>query len=354
MISTSKFTAEMLRNLSKDYDENVFFSPYSIATAFAIVANGAKRNTADEMWNVLPDPNSWIGLSNIDTVNVANGIWLQDGISLYASYERLISTYAAEYAHWDFKNNAEGGRLEANRWAFEKTKERIKDLFPEGSMDDLTRLVIVNAIHFKDSWAEKFDKSRTVPDTFETPTGPVTVQMMKARKRKVQVLKGEDAFAVVLPYQNSALDMAIILPNHPSLRVPVENYLGSYLEDLNDRRMTGIMTLDLEIPKFKMETKYDLIPAMMQAGMWEVFTDNSDLSGISPDEPNLKIGAARHKAFVEVNEEGTEAAAATGIAVARCLSIEMTQTFRVDQPFIPVIRYNGQPVFTGRVVDPTK
>ena len=304
MSTMFNFTGSLLPVISK-HNENAFFSPYSIDSAFTIVAHGASGTTAEEMWNTLPEERDrYKGLKDSSSVDVANAAWLQEGIEVFPEYKKMLETYRAEIAHADFATNAEGARKRVNKWVYEKTKERIKDILPPNSLDQYTKLVIANAIYFKSSWLEEFNKDLTRDDWFESPEGRAQVKMMHASGRSVGMMEDSIYSAVILPYKDTKMDMLIVLPKSESMRPQVESEFARILAESKDWDRVHYEKLDvLQIPKFKLETDYDLIPSMSQLGMNIVFTDYSKLDKISPQEPNLFISAAFHKAFVEVDRK---------------------------------------------------
>jgi serpin B len=349
------FTQSLLPKLAGK-NTNIFFSPYSIDTAFTVVAEGASGATEEEMRAVLPSESTrYGGVDGVSSINVANAVWLQRGIEFFPEFEKAARDFKAELAYADFYSNHEGAREKVNEWTYRRTQERIKDILPPGSVSDLTKLVVANAIHFKDSWLQEFSKRMTRPEKFFTPEGPVEVMMMSDRERGTLLVEAEDYSAVILPYKNKRVDMAIILPRTEVGRGQVEMKLGEILRELSKSDLRSMQELDaLQIPQFKMETNYNLNGPMQALGMRIAFSDHSQLNRISPQEPHLMIGGAFHKAFVEVNEEGTEAAAATAIAVKRSFgAFAQRRIFRADHPFLFAIRCDGDPIFVGRVVNPT-
>jgi serpin B len=234
-----------------------------------------------------------------------------------------------------------------------KTNEKIKDLIPEGVLDDLTRLVITNAIYFKGTWVTQFDEKNTVEEDFVTDTGnTVQVPMMKLEEAYFKYAETDLLQVVELPYQGDKVSMLILLPRDSTDLSPVEESLT--LDNLSLwKNSLRNQTVTVEIPKFNVETEYTLNELLIDLGMPSAFDPSSaDLSGITEQE-ELYIAAALHKAFVEVNEEGTEAAAATGVVIGTT-SAPIIPLFRADHPFIFIIQDSdtGNILFMGRVSNP--
>ena len=304
-----------------------------------------------ELENVAPYLDSYEGIDKVPSVNIANAVWIQSGIKIIPAYEISLAEFSVEFGQLDFESDPVEACKVVNGWVYDATKGKIKDILP--GVDSLDRLIIASAIHFKDSWEKEFRKSGTNLHPFYTPTGPINVRTMRDAKRKDTRFWEEEDFAVaVLPYRDPSLEMVIILPASEATRPETERQLESILDDVNSNAHNE--DLNISLPRFKMETTYDLIPVMRRMGIKRVFTDSSDLSAISREEPNLKIGGAYHKAFVDVNEEGTEAAAATAVRMMKCCArIGDVIEFRVDHPFLFAIRYDGSPLFIGRVTNPS-
>ena len=348
--SPNKYAHSLLPKLG-NINDNLFFSPYNIACAFAMVMLGANGDTATELESLAPDLSSYEGVDDVTSVTTANAVWIQQGIKLIPAYEHALREFKTDLGRLDFESDPTGACEAVNAWVAKKTQGKIRDILPD--VDRLDRLVIASAIYFKDSWEKEFRKVGTSLHPFYTTKGPKNVQMMRDAKRKDTRYWKEDDFAVaILPYRNPFMDMVIILPTAETSRPEVETELESILDDINSNAHNE--TLNISLPRFKMETNYDLVPTMKRLGVKQVFTDYSDLSAMSKDEPHLKVGGAYHKAFVDVNEEGTEAAAATGIRLMKCCASmgERVIEFKVDHPFLFTIRYDGAPLFVGRVTDP--
>jgi len=353
---------------------NLFFSPYSLSTALAMTYSGARGETAAEMARLLhfnlpqPEVARTFGelAQQMDAVtrttalklDIANSLWCQKDFPFIESFLALTrDSYHAEARSVDFVQNTESARVEINSWVEHKTQDKIRDLIQSGQLDRTTRLVLCNAIYFKGQWASQFDPKATHPAPFFTLTGqqvqtPLMTRSVKLRSRAI------DDFALAsLPYVSNELSMVILLPKAtdglPGLeeRLNTGN-LGHWLSLLD---AAPELKTDLFLPKFKLNCRLLLARTLSALGMPTAFSDSADFSGIST-KPALQISDVVHQAFVDVNEEGTEAAAATGVMM-RMLAIQREPpVFRVDHPFVFLIRENrtGTILFLGRVLDPSK
>jgi serpin B len=356
-------------------DENTMLSPYSIATALSMLYPGARGETAEEIANVLhldvtdetlhevrnaidlalsaPPPAQGEADTRMPfTIRPANSAWGQGGYPFLDEYlEVLASQYGAGLRLVDFMTDPNGSREIINGWVEDATEDRIKDLIPEGSIDALTRLVLVNAIWFKANWAEQFDPELTTQDPFTLGSGDeVAVAMMHSSIRTGYT--SNDRFtAIRLPYAGDAA-MVIAVPNSGSL----SELLDSLAPDDLDISW-GDYQVELSVPSFEFEANIKLKDALMELGMVRAFSDpltpdGADFRGIEP-EGELYVTDALHKTFIAVDETGTEAAAATAIIMG-ILSMPQSATFTVDQPFLFWIEHTptGEMLFLGQVTDP--
>jgi serpin B len=357
---------------------NLFFSPYSISTALAMTYCGARGDTASQMASVLRLPtvkSETIPLERIaagygtlqkslqadpDTsgyqLNVANALWCQKDYSLWDSYTNLFtSSFGAGFNKLDFVGQTEASRKTINTWIKEQTNKKIKDLIPAGNIDATTRLVLTNAIYFKGDWATQFKKDDTESADFNvTPDKKVQVQMMY---QKGTFDYGESDMIQVLqmPYKGDELAMMIVLPK-PDFTFDefekkfVENHFLTIASASRKK-----IEVEVFLPKFKITCgTLELKGILREMGMKDAFSDAADFSGMT-GKRDLYISNVMHKAFVEVNEEGTEAAAATAVGM-KLTSLPMSPpVFRADRSFIFFIldtRTNCI-LFVGRVMNPT-
>lgn len=348
----------------KGQEGNLFFSPSSISTALAMTYAGMKGETATETARTLhftlpperlhPAFATLLSQYNAEgksyQLSVANRLWGQKDYSFLDSYLALTrEQYGAELEQVDFVNAAEEARQTINKWVEEKTQGKIEDLIPKGMLDSTSRLVLTNAIYFKGDWAKKFNPESTSPQPFfvakdqskEVPMMYQSDKFPNARADGVQILE--------MPYAGGDLSMVILLPEQQDGLADLEAKLS---EENVTRWLSALRETEVAVslPKFTMSSEFTLGKTLSEMGMARAFTREADLSGMSTQE-DLFISEVVHKGFVEVNEEGTEAAAATGVGIR---ATAMPPMFRADHPFVFLIRdtKTGNILFLGRVVDP--
>jgi serpin B len=280
--------------------------------------------------------------------------WIQSGLPLQAEFTARLRQAAATFAAADFAAAPEAARTEINRVIAGQTEGKITGLLPPGTVGQLTRLVLASAVYLKAPWAQPFPESATAGAPFY-PAGPdrpgLTVATMHLTAPQAY-LRGDGYQTVLLPYRDIGLAMAVVLPDGPlpALRPKVAAAgLGGLLAGTARHQVT------LSLPRFRLEAAFDLIPALRRLGVTEAFSDNADFSGITDAEP-LRIGAAVHKAYIDVDEHGTEAAAATAIAMVSRAAFRAPPpvTMVVDRPFLFTIvdTATGLPLFLGQVSRP--
>ena len=355
----------------KSEEGNIFFSPFSISTAMAMVYEGAEGKTAKEIKSVFGFPkydnsrrNQYSNLlSEINkkdkeyALKTANALWAEQDFNFLDKYLTTVEKYyGGKTTNLDFKNEWEASRLIINNWVEDKTNDKIKDLFPEGSIHPLTRLVLTNAIYFKAKWLIQFDADKTSAEYFRVnPDKSIKVPMMQptSQKSTFNYTQNKDLQILEMPYAGEDLSMLILLPLDDDIEVLENSFtiekLTEWKKSLRRRKV------NIYIPKFKFETKYFMKNTLSDLGMPTAFTNSADFSGMTGTK-DLKIDKVIHQAFIEVNEEGTEAAAATGIGVGMKTSMPPpTPIFKADHPFIFIIQQNetGNILFMGRVNNPT-
>ncbi len=366
------FAVDLYSQLSKR-DGNLFFSPESISTAFAMAYAGARGDTASEMAATLhftlpPDrlhPAMGALLADLNAahpdyqLHVANALWSEKGYSFLDGFVQLTSrNYGAGFNRVSFKLAPEAARLTINKWVEEKTEDKIKDLLPPGSVSPATKLVLTNAVYFKGDWQTPFDKAQTEQEDFHLSATKTIEAPLMHIEAKFSHFNGGAFQILEIPYKNGELSMFVLLPNDVGGLPSVEQSLtAANLAQWLGRLQSGPKVI-LTLPKFTMTERFELGDTLGAMGMKLAFERNeADFSAMT-GKLDLWISSALHKAYVEVNEEGTEAAAATGI-VMRSMAMAYEPppiTFRVDHPFIFLIRDNhsGGILFVGRVTDPTK
>ncbi|MEA3430914.1 MAG: serpin family protein [Nanoarchaeota archaeon] len=349
-------------------DTNIFFSPYSISTALAMTYEGAKGQTADEMKSVFHYPDIDImrpAYANIYNeinkkgkeykLSTANALWAQEDYTFLPEYFSTINQfYGGEVTNLNFKTETEKSRVTINNWIEDQTNDKIKDLIGKGDLKEATRLVLTNAIYFKGTWLKKFKKSNTRDQDFKVNNEKtVTVPMMTlgGEEANFNYLGIQDLQILELPYSGEELSMLILLPKGDLTNL--ESELS--IENINQwRAMLKEQNIRVSLPKFKFETKNYMAEDLIGMGMPTAFSNDADFSGMD-GTLKLKIDKVIHQAFVEVNEEGTEAAAATAVIMIE-KSMAMPTEFKADHPFIFLIQQKdtGNILFMGKVTDPTK
>lgn len=373
---SDQFAFELYQNLrEKETGKNIFFSPYSISTALSMVYEGARGETADEIRSVfhLPEDDTTRRSSVAAIYNrlnpknasyqlkTANALWVQNDHPIHSDYTDILANYyGGKATNLDFVNATESARQTINSWVEDQTNNKIKNLFRKGTILPATRLVLTNAIYFKGTWADQFKKEDTYDDDFHvTDDKTTTAHMMQRTGEDAKYNYDENDIAQVLelPYEGDDLSMLVVLPKENDLK-KIEDTLS--LETLDGwRSALREQRVDVYIPKFTFSSKYTLNDNLSNLGMPLAFTaptptGGADLTGIT-DERELFIGLVVHQAFIDVNEEGTEAAAATGISLLPTSMPIDIPVFRADHPFIFIIqeKKSGHILFMGRVIDPT-
>ncbi len=365
----SQFAIDMFLKIteSKKVDDNIFFSPFSISTALGMTYAGARGATAEEMAKALhftlsqKDLHPLISdlLTEINkggeaySLVTVNALWGQTGYPFNKEFKDLIKKYYdGGFRELDFAGAIEKSRKIINDWVEKNTKHKIKDLLHKGDITPLTRLVLTNAIYFKGNWEEEFDKKLTSKETFYTESKKSIQVDMMHKDAKFEYFKGNDFQAVELPYKGDKLSMMIILPTD---RDGIKNLEKEFtLKNLNTwRNNLRKEKIKLSIPKFTINTRYYMKEYFKKLGMKLAFTTGADLSGMEPKK-ELYIYKIIHQAFIDVNEEGTEAAAATAVVVNLKSIPKPIPIFKADHPFIFLIIYkpNNSILFLGEVVNP--
>uniref|UniRef100_A0A673H715 Serpin B6 n=1 Tax=Sinocyclocheilus rhinocerous TaxID=307959 RepID=A0A673H715_9TELE len=361
--ANTQFSLNLFKKISGgNTSKNVFYSPISISSALAMVSLGAKGNTAVQMFKVL-------SFTNPPKPGAATPAPRVKEDQIHSSFNKLMNSflkflndtkryYEAKLEEVDFKKKSEAARVDINKWVEKKTQGKIKDLLPQGSIDAMTRLVLVNAIYFKGNWEKKFPKEATSDGQFKlnkTQTKPVKMMNQKA-EFPLALIPEMNSQVLELPYVGKNLSMLIILPKEIEDETTGLQKLEKALtyEKLMEWTKPSKMRrqeVQVSLPRFKMEETYDMKSLLISMGMEDVFDGQKvNLSGMSPNN-DLLVSKVIHKAFVEVNEEGTEAAAATGAVIA---IRSFAQMFIADHPFLFFIRHNpsNSILFYGRFCSP--
>lgn len=356
-------------------DRNAFLSPHSVAIALGMTYAGARGETAAEIKKALrcelPDDRVHTAFNYLDLalaargkgaagkdgkpfrLNVANSTWGQSGMSFEAPFlDTLARDYGAGLNVVDFIAATEPARLAINGWVEDRTENRIKNLVPKGKLTSDTRLVLVNAVYFNAAWATSFPPEQTKPDTFVKTDGSlVDVQMMNLMSSRPYV-KTDGYEAVEMAYDGDELSLLVI--------APTTGTFAAFESSLTGRKVLDILAslkptdLFLSFPKLKVEAEFNLNTPLQALGMVKAFGD-ADLSGMSRSE-HLYISDVLHKTFGEIDENGTEAAAATAVINVASSTSAMPPSMRVDRPFLMAIvdRPTKTLLFLGRILEPQR
>lgn len=398
-----------LQNKLADEKGNLFFSPLSVSAALAMTSAGARGDTLKQMEKVLhlpKDPHPAYGelLGRFNKsggpatrqprryeFSVANAIWAQKDYEWHKAFAELTKAhYGTGLEEIDF-GESEAARKRINDWVGKETREKIKDLIPAGVISSLTRMVLANAVYFKSDWRTKFDPKQTKELPFTTADGATAkaplmtvasefryaefdlAELLAGQSPREKVLpeSGDDlerlqlpiaylrehaVQALEMPYAGGDLSMLVYLPRDPrSIRAVAALLTPGHFSPRTDTVNWSERKVNVTLPRFKVESKYTLNDALSGLGMKDAF-GAADFTGMSPRGRDLFISKVLHKAFVEVNEEGSEAAAATGVVIKERVSSrpEEPATFRADRPFVYAIRDNGTGavLFLGRYDGP--
>ncbi len=368
----NQFAFNLYRQLAADEPGNLFFSPYSISTAFAMTYAGARNETARQMAEAmvfnLPDRQlhqafeaSTERIQEIQAggeveLSVANALWPQQDYPFLETYLSLIEEhYGARVTALDYVSAAEAARQTINQWVEEQTRDRIQNLIPAGVLTPLTRMVLVNAIYFKGDWKLQFatEQTRDAP-FYPTPEQTVQVPMMY-QKAHFRYAALERLQLLELPYRGDQLSMLILLPKPEVELTQLEAEINA--ESIAAwHRQSRPREVNVFLPRFKTTSSLQLNQPLIAMGMRDAFNaSKADFSGMDGRPDSLYISAVLHKAFIEVNEEGSEAAAATAVIVATRAVTEPPPEFRADRPFLFMIRENhsGAILFLGRLQAPS-
>lgn len=369
---SNAFAVDLYAQLRKQ-DGNLFFSPESISTAFAMVYAGARGTTASQMATTLhftlpPDklhPAMGALLAGLNAphagyqLHVADALWAEKDFTFLDDFLKLTSSdYGAGFNRVDFKGAPNAARSTINQWVEEKTENKIKDLLPADAVTPATRLVLTNAIYFKGDWQSQFDKAQTQTEDFHGLAAQTVKAPLMHLTSKLGYFNGGTFQAVDIPYKSGELSMIVLLPNDTGGLPALEQSLTSANAKQWLSQLRPGSKVILTLPKFKMTQQFQLGSTLGAMGMTQAFERSAaDFSGIT-GKRDLWISAAIHKAYIDVNEEGTEAAAATAIGM-RSMAMQRPEppiVFRADHPFLFLIRDNrcGAILFMGRVTDPTK
>jgi serine protease inhibitor len=362
----AQFGFAVLRALTAEHPRsNVFVSPTSIAVALAMTANGAEGATRDAILSALGAGGQSAGAFNAANraladdiakttavqISIANAIWIQNGISIDPAFRQTLqSQYSAEAENVDFRTPAAAPAI--NAWVAKHTNDRIRKLVE--NIDPSTITMLTNAIAFKGKWSAQFDAKETQPHDFTTAAGHTKKVPMMKHSEEYRYANANGLESIRLPYADGTFAMYVVLPQD-------EARMSSFLEQLTADTFTklnsslAIQRGTIELPRFTLEYSATLNSILMKLGMGPAFGDSANFRGISKTQ-RLQISEVRHASFLKVDEEGTEAAAATSVGIRAAVARIQPPPFHmvVDRPFFIAIRdeHNGQVLFTGLIANP--
>ena len=367
-VSGRTFGSDLMRYLvaHEGTGQNLMISPVSLQMALTVAAAGARGDTRQQLATALrwgqPARRQLTAEGSLAqrlhggdgyTLDVANRLWTQSGLRLGDDYrEQMTRAFGDVVAEADFHGAPDDARTTINESVSEQTRGRIEDLLPSGSVTSNTRAVITNAVYFKGAWLEEFDPDLTYRAPFHRDDGSTVEVSLMVDKRDLRYGEVDGLQLVELPYRGEAVSMLCILPPKEGVREAVER-----LDVAEWERFDAALSeqeIDLVLPRFGFAAGYPMIDALRALGVRHAFDPASaDFSALT-EEADLFIDGVHHKTFVEVNEEGTEAAAATGITVG-VTSVARRPMFRADRPFLFAIRHveSGALLFLGLVADPS-
>jgi len=392
--ATNQFAVDLHRQLATG-DQNLCVSPYSVETALAMTFAGADGETRDQMSRVLhlskngdavdasfsslqrsleemtrktaeiaAESKKRGGPSEPITLAIANRLFAQSGYDFRSSFLDLVKKfYGAPFEALDFTKNADAARQHINKWVADQTRDRIRDLIPANGVNDMTRLVLANALYLKAPWASEFSEFHTKPKPFHVRGGATVDVAMMQRLNEFGYAKRDGFTAVTLPYSGGDLQFLVLLPDEVNGLQTLEKELSA--EKLAQCAKLERQDVDFSMPKFKFEPPTIALAAALKAlGMNSAFDQprgSANFDRIAPRKPNdyLYISDVFHKTFIAVDEKGTEAAAATAVTMMATTAMAPKPTpppivVNIDRPFLYAIQHvpSGVCLFLGRVTDP--
>jgi serpin B len=371
---SNQFAFDLYARMRSD-NGNLFFSPASISTALAMALSGASGETAAQMAKTLhfemPKDQldaalrdllaSWKanGKKQGFQLSLANRLWAQTGQPFLPAYLTVTRTdYGAELARLDFAHHAEDSRETINQWVEDETAGKIKNLILSAVQLGRARLVLTNAVYFKGDWTDPFKKNLTKNQDFHVSAGRTVKASLMHGRHNFRYAESDGLQVLELPYGDRSLSLVVLLPENKEGLAKLEERLTfanwqHWTQSLVSREVIVFL------PRFKTTTQFEMNPTLQSLGITSAFSpEMADFSGMTGSR-DFYISAVLHKAYVDVNEEGTEAAAATGIIMRptamRIPRPEQPPVFRADHPFVFAIRdnRNGAVLFIGRLADPT-
>lgn len=362
------FAHDFQKNIAPKQKANYVSSPVSLYLAMGMIYEGAKNNTLEEIQNTMNFPKSELFYEqmspyykallemNADTnmkMNIANKVYLENSFQILPEYQQNLNTlFKTNIEKVDFKNQFSKVENQINKWVEKETQNKIKQLLPKSTLTKETLMVLVNAIYLKAAWRYPFNESATTEkDFFINEKETAKTKFMTQRKKGFKHYSNKRISVLEMPYQTNNLSLLIILPKMSTNEkingwIPNQTEYQYYLDHLKYE------TVYMEIPKFKIESNFDLGEHLSSMGIKEAFTNFADFSGIS-GKKEAKIDKVIQKVFFEIDEKGTEAAAATAVVMVRTTSVSPNQetpvNFIANKPFIFILKENtnNTPLFMG-------
>lgn len=353
----------------RDGDENLLVSPLSVSTALAMTSAGARGRNAQQMAATLhldqAGDGAYAGYGSLQAdfnvpregyqLSIANKLFGQEGAEFRDSFiNRLANDFQAPLERLDFYNSPEPSRVHINEWVSDQTNQRIKDLLPEGSVTCDTSLVLTNAVYFDGQWKHQFNKEATRDAPFYAAASSTQSTPTMYQRNVLKYGQFADFQMLEMPYAGDDLSMVVLLPNERDGLAALEQSLSRNMFDESIEALKN-REVDVYLPKFTFEDKAKLKAPLQSLGMIDAF-DGGDFSGIS--EASSQIDEVYHQTFIDVNESGTEAAAATAVVMIWVTAASWTPppppVFRADHPFLFALRdtHSGSLLFLGRMADP--
>lgn len=364
-IQNNQFALDLYNQLQTETTGNLFFSPYSLSTAMAMTYEGSRNETAtqiSQVFNFSQPPGrlypefttlfNQIKNRTASQLYLVNRLWGQSGYPFEEQFLQITKNhYNAPLTSVDFTEDNEQSRKIINNWVSQETQNKIPNLIPPGSLDELTRLILTNAVYFSGEWLSPFSEKHTQDHTFNLPSGKqISVPMMHHPNVSIGYNNVPEAKVIEFPYADGNLSMIILLPPEGT---DLQNLAQNLTIDSLQNWLQNLEYLNLEVwlPKFNFSSSFSLKPTLSAMGMSAAFTEVGDFSGISSEQPFFLYDVV-HQAFVNVDEKGTEASAGTGVIAGSRSSIR--DRIHIDRPFIFIIRdFDSEIIlFMGSVVNP--
>ena len=368
--ANSDFAVRLYKRVVKFIDdENTFMSPFSVSTALAMTSGGARGKTFNEMYRVLGFDGSnydvhegfrnllqkFNSSTNDDcTLTLANRLFPDEKFKLVSAFvDMTTEKYAAKVKLLDFAGKPDESRRYINKWAADATEQTIKNLLAVGDITSQTALVLANAIYFKGSWLMPFNKNLTAARPFYvSKEDSVNITMMQTTGKFHFIVNHElKCNFVELPYVGTDFAMVLVVPQEKDGLPAIEQQLnGTVLRAAIDSMQER--TVMVNLPRFNITQRVNLVETLNNMGIHDLFLGSADLSGLAQNAAGLFVSGVIHKAYISVNEEGTEASAATAVVVSRAMPLQVN----ADRPFLFLIREKstGSILFMGRLIEPPK